>query len=132
MNDTDQEALILDSVGRFLEREVKPHVHALEHDDVYPAEIVERMKELGLFGATIAADYGGLGLTTGTYTVRFDECASGYHLTQWYNDEPGPAKAATRSIRSCTSSSVSTMRSCARIGCMPSESRWKTSRTSRD
>jgi alkylation response protein AidB-like acyl-CoA dehydrogenase len=67
MSDPDQDTLILDSVARFLEREVKPHVHALEHDDIYPAEIVEQMKELGLFGATISADYGGLGLTTSTY-----------------------------------------------------------------
>jgi alkylation response protein AidB-like acyl-CoA dehydrogenase len=67
MQDSDQEALILDSLARFLDREVKPHVHALEHDDVWPAEIVERMKELGLFGATIGAEYGGLGLSTGTY-----------------------------------------------------------------
>jgi hypothetical protein len=28
----------------------------LEHDDVYPAEMVEQMKELGLFGATIAQE----------------------------------------------------------------------------
>src|SRR5512141_2793038 len=62
-----QEAMILDSVGRFLDREVKPYVHALEHDDIYPEEIVEGMKALGLFGATIGADYGGLGLPAGTY-----------------------------------------------------------------
>jgi alkylation response protein AidB-like acyl-CoA dehydrogenase len=62
-----EERLILDSVGRFLEREVKPHVHALEHDDIYPAEIVEGMKALGLFGATIASRYGGLGLNARTY-----------------------------------------------------------------
>lgn len=67
MSDTDQETLILDSVARFLDREVKPHVHALEHDDVWPAEIVDGMRELGLFGATIGANYGGLGLPTGTY-----------------------------------------------------------------
>jgi len=67
MNDTDQEALILDSVARFLDREVRPYVHALEHDDIWPADIVEGMKELGLFGATIAAEYGGLGLPTGIY-----------------------------------------------------------------
>jgi len=59
--------MILDSLGRFLEREVKPHVHALEHDDIYPEAIVEGMKELGLFGATIGADYGGLGLPAATY-----------------------------------------------------------------
>jgi alkylation response protein AidB-like acyl-CoA dehydrogenase len=65
--DIEQEQLILDSVGRFLDREVKPHVHALEHDDIYPADIVEGMKALGLFGATIGADYGGLGLSASTY-----------------------------------------------------------------
>ena len=67
MTDTDQDRLILDSVERFLEREVKPHVHALEHDDIYPEEIVEGMKELGLFGATIGAEHGGLGLSATTY-----------------------------------------------------------------
>jgi alkylation response protein AidB-like acyl-CoA dehydrogenase len=63
----ESEGLILDSLERFLEREVKPHVRALEHDDIYPVEIVERMKELGLFGATISTDYGGLGLGAATY-----------------------------------------------------------------
>src|SRR5579884_3018575 len=65
--DADQEALILDSVGRFLARDVKPYVHALEHDDIYPEEIVEGMKGLGLFGATIGTDYGGLGLSASSY-----------------------------------------------------------------
>ena len=63
----DQDAMILDSVARFLERDVKPYVHHLEHDDIYPAEIVEKMKALGLFGATIPAEYGGLGLSCSTY-----------------------------------------------------------------
>ncbi len=63
----EEEEAILASIERFLEREVKPHVHKLEHDDIYPAEIVERMRGLGLFGATIAADYGGLGLKTTVY-----------------------------------------------------------------
>src|SRR5215213_2258363 len=65
--DADQDRLILDSVGWFLEREVKPHVHALEHDDIYPEDIVNGMKELGLFGATIGAEHGGLGLSATTY-----------------------------------------------------------------
>ena len=66
-SDSDQDRLILDSVERFLDREVKPHVHALEHDDIWPADIVEGMKELGLFGATIGVDYGGLGLSASSY-----------------------------------------------------------------
>ncbi len=65
--DDDQEELILDMLDRFLTVEVKPHVHKLEHDDIYPAEIVEKMKEMGLFGCTIATEYGGLGLSTRTY-----------------------------------------------------------------
>ncbi len=63
----DQEELILDSVDRFLDRDVKPYVHELEATDTYPGEIVEKMKALGLFGATIAPEYGGLGLSTTTY-----------------------------------------------------------------
>ena len=69
MNDAEPDAheAIFASIDRFLDRDVKPYVHKLEHDDTYPADIVERMKELGLFGATIAAEYGGLGLGTTVY-----------------------------------------------------------------
>jgi alkylation response protein AidB-like acyl-CoA dehydrogenase len=63
----EQERLVLAMLDKFLEAEVRPHVHALEHDDVYPSEIVEKMKEMGLFGCTIATEYGGLGLSTSTY-----------------------------------------------------------------
>ncbi|MCX7170197.1 MAG: acyl-CoA dehydrogenase family protein [Proteobacteria bacterium] len=67
IDDKESETLILDSIESFLEAEVRPVVHRLEHDDIYPAEIVEKMKELGLFGAIIDADYGGLGLSTRIY-----------------------------------------------------------------
>ena len=59
--------MILDAIDAFLARDVTPHVHRLEHDDIYPEAIVARMRELGLFGATIAAEYGGLGLPCATY-----------------------------------------------------------------
>ena len=65
--DAEQEALILDGIERFLDRDVRPHVAALEHDDIYPEDIVEKMKEMGLFGATISEEYGGLGLPATTY-----------------------------------------------------------------
>ena len=55
--DKEQEALILDGIERFLDRDVRPHVAALEHDDIYPEDIVEKMKEMGLFGATISEDH---------------------------------------------------------------------------
>ena len=61
------DALILDSIDRFLERDVRPVVRELEANDVYPQKIVDQLVELGLFGATIAPEYGGLGLSAETY-----------------------------------------------------------------
>ena len=63
MSDTE----ILDAVDRFLDREVRPHVVRLEHDDIWPEKIVAGMAGLGLFGATISPDHGGLGLSAETY-----------------------------------------------------------------
>jgi alkylation response protein AidB-like acyl-CoA dehydrogenase len=63
----EQETLILQSVDRFLERDVRPIVHTLEAADTYPEKIVEKLKTLGLFGATIAPEYGGLGLPATIY-----------------------------------------------------------------
>lgn len=71
----EQERLILDSVERFLERHVKPYATKLEHDDAYPYEIVERMKELGLFGALISPEYGGLGLSPSLYSQVIERIA---------------------------------------------------------
>lgn len=65
--DSDDEVQILDAVDRFLERDVRPCAHDLEASDTYPETIVEKMKTLGLFGATIAPEYGGLGLPATTY-----------------------------------------------------------------
>jgi alkylation response protein AidB-like acyl-CoA dehydrogenase len=65
--DQDKDSMVLDAVDRFLEREVKPVCQQLEHDDVWPAEIVEKMKAMGLFGCIISEDYGGLALSTSTY-----------------------------------------------------------------
>jgi alkylation response protein AidB-like acyl-CoA dehydrogenase len=59
---------ILAAIDRWLEREVAPHAARLEHEDVWPAAMVEGMKKLGLFGATISPEYGGLGLPAGVYT----------------------------------------------------------------
>ncbi|MEE9209380.1 MAG: acyl-CoA dehydrogenase family protein, partial [Kiloniellales bacterium] len=63
----EEEALILDSIDRFLEREVKPFAHDLEARDEYPREIADKLAELGLYGATVSPAYGGLGLSATTY-----------------------------------------------------------------
>ncbi len=66
-DELESENIILDSVGRWLERDVQPHVMELEHGDIYPHELVDQMKEMGLFGAVIPEEYGGLGLRPSTY-----------------------------------------------------------------
>jgi alkylation response protein AidB-like acyl-CoA dehydrogenase len=65
--DADEDSQILDMIERWVARELKPIVREYDHDDRYPAHIVEQMKELGLFGATISPEYGGLGLSAATY-----------------------------------------------------------------
>jgi alkylation response protein AidB-like acyl-CoA dehydrogenase len=61
------DAALLDAIDRWLEKEVRPQVMRLEHDDVYPREMVETMKRMGLFGAVLDPQWGGLGLSASTY-----------------------------------------------------------------
>ena len=71
----EQDRLILDSLERFLERDVRPHVREFEDPDIYPQAMVDAMAEMGLFGITIPGDYGGLGLSCLTY-ARITETVS--------------------------------------------------------
>jgi alkylation response protein AidB-like acyl-CoA dehydrogenase len=65
--DLAEEQELLRAVERWVEREVAPRVLEYDHADRYPHELVEQMRELGLFGATISPEYGGLGLPAATY-----------------------------------------------------------------
>ena len=65
--DPAEEAALLDAIERWLEKEVRPQVMRLEHDDIYPHELVGQMKEMGLFGAVLDTQWGGLGLSASTY-----------------------------------------------------------------
>jgi alkylation response protein AidB-like acyl-CoA dehydrogenase len=67
MNDAAEESALLEAIERWLEREVRPQVMRLEHDDVYPRGMVETMKAMGLFGAVLEPRWGGLGLSASTY-----------------------------------------------------------------
>ena len=69
---------ILSTIHRFVEREVKPVASELEHRDEYPHALVERMKDLGLFGAIIPAEYGGMGLSFTTYALIIEEICRGW------------------------------------------------------
>ena len=65
--DSAEEAALLDAIERWLDKVVRPQVMKLEHDDIYPHEMVEDMKAMGLFGAVLDPEWGGLGLSSSTY-----------------------------------------------------------------
>ncbi|NVE95637.1 acyl-CoA dehydrogenase family protein [Altererythrobacter lutimaris] len=65
--DPDEERAFMDAIDRWLEREVIPVIKEHDHGDIWPEKLVEQMAEMGLFGATISQEYGGLGLPATTY-----------------------------------------------------------------
>src|SRR5215468_10740796 len=75
---TNEQEQIIQTVRTFVDREVIPVATEMEHRDEFPAGLVERMKELGLFGANIPEVYGGLELDYVTYAAVFEELARGW------------------------------------------------------
>ncbi|HVN89648.1 MAG TPA: acyl-CoA dehydrogenase family protein [Candidatus Binataceae bacterium] len=69
---------IVEAVRRFVDRDVIPVATELEHNDEYPHALVAKMKELGLFGATIPQEHGGLGLSFVTYARIMSELSRGW------------------------------------------------------
>jgi alkylation response protein AidB-like acyl-CoA dehydrogenase len=69
---------LLELVRRFTANEIIPTAARFDHDDVYPEALVEKMKELGLFGITVPVEYGGLGLDILTYARIVEELAFGW------------------------------------------------------
>jgi alkylation response protein AidB-like acyl-CoA dehydrogenase len=69
---------IVDAVRTFVEREVIPAASELEHRDEYPHAMVAGMRGLGLFGATIPVEHGGLGLSFATYARVMEELSRGW------------------------------------------------------
>jgi alkylation response protein AidB-like acyl-CoA dehydrogenase len=75
---TDIQRDILSTVRDFVDKEIIPVATELEHKDEYPSQIVEGMKELGLFGLTIPEEYGGLGESLLTYALVVEQIARGW------------------------------------------------------
>ncbi len=69
---------VIEGVRTFVDKEVIPVANHLEHANEYPQALVDRMNELGLFGATIPQEYGGLGLTVSTYARIVEELCRGW------------------------------------------------------
>lgn len=75
---TEVQSDILATVRRFVDKEIIPSAQELEHADAYPQAIVDRMRQMGLFGLMIPAEYGGVGESLLTYALCVEELARGW------------------------------------------------------
>ena len=75
---TDIQVEILKTVREYVDEQIIPVATDLEHKDAYPDEIVEGLKEMGIFGLMIPEEYGGLGESLLTYALVVEELARGW------------------------------------------------------
>ncbi len=75
---TDEQKAITEMVRQFVDEQILPNAEHYDHEDAYPAPIVEQMKELGLFGVTIPEAYGGMDLDLTTYAMIVEELSRGW------------------------------------------------------
>ena len=69
---------IITLVRDFVRREVEPIAQEYDNEDIYPQQLIEPMREMGLFGITIPEEYGGLGLDHTTFATIFEELSRGW------------------------------------------------------
>src|ERR687894_29756 len=75
---TDEQKAITEMVRQFVDEKIIPNAEHFDHEDAFPEQIVEEMKELGLFGVTIPEEYGGMGLDLTTYAMIVEELSRGW------------------------------------------------------
>jgi alkylation response protein AidB-like acyl-CoA dehydrogenase len=75
---SEDQTEILKAVRQFVDEQIIPVAQELEHADEYPTEIIEGLKELGVFGLTIPEEFGGLGESLLTYALVVEEIARGW------------------------------------------------------
>jgi alkylation response protein AidB-like acyl-CoA dehydrogenase len=75
---TDEQRAITEMVRQFVDEQVLPIAEEYDHEDKFPEDVVEQMKELGLFGVTIPEEYGGMGLDLTTYAMIVEELSRGW------------------------------------------------------
>ncbi|MBO3741268.1 acyl-CoA dehydrogenase family protein [Actinoplanes sp. NEAU-H7] len=74
----DEQRMFRDVLRNFVDREIRPVAQEWEASGRYPTEIVETMRELGLFGLTVPEEYGGLGVDMVSFALTFEEIAKGW------------------------------------------------------
>ncbi|SHU19438.1 acyl-CoA dehydrogenase [Mycobacteroides abscessus subsp. abscessus] len=75
---TDEEALLVETVRAFIDRDVKPTVRDVEHANTYPEAWIEQMKQIGIYGLAIAEEYGGSPVSMPCYVEVTQELSRGW------------------------------------------------------
>ncbi len=75
---SEARAQIVNMVRDFVRREVEPAAAEHDREDTVPHDLIDRMKELGLFGITVPEEYGGMGLDYTTFASIFEELSKGF------------------------------------------------------
>ncbi len=78
MTSNEARSQIVSLVREFVRRDVEPVAQRYDNEDIYPSELVEKMRQMGLFGITIPEEYGGLGLDYTTFALIFEELSKGW------------------------------------------------------
>ena len=74
----EEEQAIVEVVRDFVNREVKPVVRELEHNNTYPENLIEKMKVLGIFGLAIPEPWGDARVSTACYALVTEELSRGW------------------------------------------------------
>src|ERR1700730_10467624 len=75
---SEEERLAIATVRKFVDDEVRPTARELEHANEYPEALIDQMKELGVFGTAIPAEYGGTPVSTACYVHITQQLARGW------------------------------------------------------
>jgi alkylation response protein AidB-like acyl-CoA dehydrogenase len=75
---TAEEAAIVELVARWVDEEVRPTVHELEHADAYPVSLIEQMKQMGVYGLAIPEPYGHSAVSMRCYARVTEEISRGW------------------------------------------------------
>src|SRR5918995_2851352 len=73
-----EEAMLIDTVRAFVDRDVKPTVRDVEHANTYPETWIEQMKQIGIYGLAVSEEYGGTPVSTRCYVLVTQELARGW------------------------------------------------------
>jgi alkylation response protein AidB-like acyl-CoA dehydrogenase len=79
LTDMDEvEQTIVETVRTFVDRDVLPAVQELEHGDVFPGELIEGMKKLGIYGLLVPEEHGGTDVSMVCFAAVTEELARGW------------------------------------------------------